>query len=80
MVTMLSLFLLAGLRSLLNLFGDSYQNLGQFLGLRAGRLEALKISDSLSNSNQYAVSSNSCKAPSILLMQSASDLARCASR
>ena len=49
-VTMLSLFLLAGLRSLLNLFGDSHQNLGQFLGLCAERLEALKISDSPNNS------------------------------
>ena len=33
-----------------------------------------------SNSSQYVVSSNSCKAPSILLMKSASDFARQASR
>jgi hypothetical protein len=36
--------------------------------------------DSPSNSSQYSLSSNSCNEPSILLMKSALDLARDASR
>src|SRR5262249_19215403 len=40
----------------------------------------LTISASASNSNQYAVSSSSCSPPSILLINSAVDLPRIASR
>jgi hypothetical protein len=39
-----------------------------------------KNPDSPSSSNQYSLSSNSCNEPSILLMKSAVDLARDASR